>query len=77
MSDIDNLIGTDPLHVEYAKVANGENLNSRHILSGDISKIIGRYTMVPHYMVDCLMYVLEDSPKTCWKLVLYLIRNIS
>ena len=77
MSDIDNLIGRDPLYVEYAKVANGENLNSKNISSGDIAKKIGRYTMVSHYMVDCMMYALEDTPKTCWKIVIYLLRNIS
>ena len=54
-----------------------KNLNSSNIASMDIIKKIGRYTMVPHYIIDCLMYSLEDSPKTCWKLVFYLLRNIS
>lgn len=75
---IENDIGTDPLFVELVKVTNlYENFNSQHIHSLDIIKKVGRYTMIPHYVTDCLMIALEDSPKTCWKLFIYLLRHIS
>lgn len=76
---IENDIGTDPLFVELVKVTNlyeNEKLNSQHIHSLRIIQKVGRYTMIPHYVVDCLMYTLEDSPKTCWQLFIYFIRHI-
>lgn len=78
MSSIEHEFGTDPLFIELVKVTNlYENFNASHIYSGDIMKKVGRYTMIPHYITDSLMLALEDSPKTCWKLFIYLHRHIS
>ena len=65
-------ISIDPLYVTLAKIAN----TSIDIETMNIINKVGRYTMFPHYLVDCLMYSLEDSPKTNWKIILYLLRNI-
>lgn len=75
---IENDIGTDPLFCELVKLAHlYEGFNASHIHSLDIIKKVGRYTMIPHFLTDCLILALEDSPKTCWKLFMYFLRHTS
>jgi hypothetical protein len=77
--EIRNRIGADPLFSAYVDVARTENIRdpSLHIHSGKVLTKTGRYTIISHCVVECLMYALADTPKTCWQLFLYLVRNIS
>jgi hypothetical protein len=77
--EIRNIIGSDPLFMAYVNLARSKNITnpSLEIHSGKIWKTTGRYTMISHCVIECLMYALSDSPKNCWKLFLFLMRNIS
>ena len=77
--EIRNKIGADPLFIAYVRAAQNQDIvdPSSQIHSGKILTLTGRYTMISHCVIESLMYALSDSPKTCWQLFIFLMRNIS
>ena len=75
---IESEISTDPLFRSLAKLARQHNIEtpSLQIESGKIYTKAHKYSLVPNYLLDCLMLALEDCPKTTWKIALYVIRHI-
>jgi len=78
MEDVNQLISVDPLYMEYARIAREKNVRepSSYAHSGKILVKIGRYSILTHIYIDCLMFALSDLPKTSWQLALFFIRNI-
>jgi len=78
-NNIWNKISIDPLYKEYVKIAKENNLiePGSQAYTGKALAKSGRYTLLSHVFIDSLLIALADTPKTCWQLVLYLVRNIT
>lgn len=78
MENVNHEVSIDLLYREYAKIAREKAPRepSGYAHTGKILPKIGRYTIISHVYIDCLMCALNDCPKTCWQLAFYFIRHI-
>ena len=76
--EIENAISADPLFRKLAHIASHNKMDhpTLQVKSGKIYSLVGKYATVPDYLLDSLMIALEDTPKTTWKIGMYVIRMI-